>query len=217
MQAKEQKKGDRTELLVEALRTAIILGELEPGQALRQEELAQNYSSSRMPVREALRTLSGEGLVQLIPNRGAIVAPINADELQENTEMREVSELLALRLAVPHLSNAQIDEAAAIQDLIERSSIEKFGGLNKAFHAKLYEPCKRPRLLAHITSLHDIAERYMHYTLSRLDYTEASSDEHRMLLDACYQRDVEAAQAILSNHISKAGVVLGTHLRNLRG
>ncbi len=214
MEEKKVKKGDRTEHLVGMLRNAIICGDLRPGQSLRQEELAKTYHSSRMPVREALRTLSAEGLVQLIPNRGGIVAPIDADELQENVEMREVAERLALRLAMPHLSNACIDEAVAIQDEIDTADIKEFGTLNKTFHEKLYSPCNRPRLIAHIAGLHDIAERYMHYTILQLDYTTTSSTEHRALLDACYRRDINSAEAILSQHILEAGRVLVTHLRH---
>ncbi|WP_428697716.1 GntR family transcriptional regulator [Stappia sp.] len=212
MTTSDTRKGDRTELLVREIRQAIIAGELKPGGTLRQEELAKAYSTSRMPIREALRVLAGEGLVQLAPNRGAIVAPIDANELRENFEMREAAELLALRLALPHLSNAQIDRAAALQDRIADAGLIEFGRLNKAFHTTLYAPCQRPRLLAHISSLHDVADRYMRFTLARLDYLVKSSDEHRAILDACYRRDTEAALQLTSRHIVEAGKTLERYL-----
>jgi len=210
----EKKRGDRALGLVQRIRQAIIAGDLPPGSALRQEELAATFASSRMPVREALRTLDAEGLVRLIPNRGAIVAPIDADELRENFEMREVSEVLAIRLALPHLSNAQIDRAARIQERIDHCDLAEFGPLNKAFHLTLYEPANRPRLIAHIGGLHDIADRYLRFTLAKLDYADRSAEQHAALLDACYRRDEAAAMALTAQHIVDAGQTLETYLRD---
>ncbi|WP_193187137.1 GntR family transcriptional regulator [Nisaea sediminum] len=208
-----QKQGDRAERLAEELRRDIISGALKPGAALRQEELAKSFGSSRMPIREALRTLGAEGLVQLLPNRGAVVSPIDPMELRENVEMREAAETLAMRVALPHLSNAQIDKAAALQEEIARADLGAFGGLNKAFHLTLYAPSSRPRLLAHIAGLHDIAERYLRLTLVELDYVAKSSDEHAEILEACYRRDADAAVAATSRHILEAGKTLLDHLR----
>ena len=172
---------------------------------LRQEELAKAYASSRMPVREALRTLNVEGLVQFHPNRGAVVSPVDPFELHENYEMRDVSEGLAIRLAIPQLSNAQIDKAAAIQRQIDSCHIDEFGALNKEFHLTLYEPCRRPRLISHISTLHDIAERYLRFTIMTFNYYSRSSEEHRELVDSCYQRNVDRAVSITSSHIIEAG------------
>lgn len=209
------KRGDRAQQIETQLRDAIITGALAPGSALRQEELAKTYSSSRMPIREALRTLSAEGLVQLVPNKGAIVAPIDADELRENFEMREAAETLAIRLAVPHLSNAHIDQAARIQKEIEAASDGAgFGPLNKAFHTTLYQPANRPRLIAHIAGLHDIADRYLRFTLLHLDYVGRSSGEHDAILEACYRRDLDEAVRLTSAHIIEAGKTLERFLRD---
>lgn len=215
MQSVPQKRGDRAQHVEALIRDAIITGALAPGSALRQEELARTYASSRMPIREALRTLSAEGLVQLIPNKGAIVAPIAADELRENFEMREAAETLAIRLAVPHLSNAHIDAAAAVQKRLETCDILEFGALNKAFHTTLYRPADRPRLIAHIASLHDIAERYLRFTLVHLDYVGRSSDDHEAILEACYRRDVDRAISLTSSHILDAGRTLEQYLRRV--
>ncbi|BCH22917.1 GntR family transcriptional regulator [Mesorhizobium sp. L-8-3] len=217
MTTKPLQRGDRAQHVVNQIREAIITGALAPGSALRQEELAANYASSRMPIREALRTLSAEGLVQLIPNRGAIVAPIDIEELRENFEMREAAEVLAIRLAVPHLSNAQIDQAASIQKQIDTAPIQDFGPLNKAFHCTLYAPAGRPRLIAHIGSLHDIADRYLRFTLLHLDYNDRSSSEHEAILDACYRRDIEVAMRLTSTHILEAGKTLESYLREHLG
>lgn len=205
---KKARKGDRAADLAFSIRQAIITGEFEPGSPLRQEELAKTYNASRMPVREALRMLNAEGLIRIYPNRSAVVAPIDALELRENYEMREAAERLAVKLAIPQLSNAQIDAAALIQEQIDACEPGAFGALNKQFHQTLYQPCQRPRLLAHISGLHDIAERYLRFTIAKLGYTELSAREHRDLLEACYQRDLERALAITSAHIVEAGRTL---------
>lgn len=203
--ATPHKRGDRAQHLAELLRRVIISGDLPPGAPLRQEELARSYDTSRIPVREALRLLQAQGLVRLEPNKGAVVAPLDAAELRENTEMREIAEVLAMKKALPHLSNAQIDKASAIQDKIECADVSEYGRLNKSFHLTLYGPCSRPRLLEHIAGLHDIAERHLGFTLAQLDYVPRSSNEHRAIIDACYSRDTTTALSLTSQHILKAG------------
>jgi DNA-binding GntR family transcriptional regulator len=212
MSKTSRKKGDQAEVLVEAIRSAIIEGRLKPDQALRQEEIAAEFETSRMPVRDALRILNLQGLVRLVPNKGAVVAPIDANELVENTEMREAAELLALGLAIPQLSNAQIDTAAHVQREIEGAELHEFGNLNKRFHMAVYAPCNRPRLLAHISNLHDIAERYMCFALENLDYVQRSTDEHHRLIEACFNRDKASAETVLRSHIADAGKALLTYL-----
>lgn len=207
------KAGDQVSALVETLRAQIVSGELKPGEPLRQELLADRFATSRMPVREALRVLESEGLVVLVPHKGAAVAPLDPAELEEVYEMRVAAETLALRRAIPELSNAQIDRAERIQDRAEASGLRDFGALNKAFHATLYAPCGRPRLLAHIAALGDIADRYLTFTAGSLDYRDRSHGEHRALLAACRRRDEAAAVELLTRHISEAGETLLRYLR----
>ncbi len=205
---KTLKAGDQVAALVDALRGQIIAGELRPGAPLRQELLADRFATSRMPIREALRILEAEGLVVLIPHKGATVAPLDPVELEEVYEMRVAAEALALRRAIPELSNAQIDRAARIQDRAETSGLIEFGALNKAFHMALYAPCGRPRLLAHIAGLGDVADRYLRFTAGSLDYLDRSHREHREMLDACRRRDEAMAVDVLTRHITEAGQTL---------
>lgn len=204
--------GDQAQHLINELRDAIISGTLAPGETLRQDAIAERYKTSRMPVREALRALEAEALIQLVPNKGATVAPLDISELQEIYEMRVSAETLALRLSLPEISNAQIDRATKIQDEIDRVDLEKFGKLNKAFHSALYQPCGRKRLLGHIAGLNDVADRYLSFTVKALSYMERSNSDHRALLDACLRRDESEATAILTAHIEDAGQALQKYL-----
>ncbi len=203
-----QRTGAQVERIVGHLRADILSGEFDPGAVLRQEYLADKYRTSRMPVRDALRVLENEGLVELVHNKGAVVAALNADECREIYEIRGALESLALRLAIPELTNRQLEEAGAILNRAERAGLSDFGVLNTAFHAKLYEPCRRPRLLAEIAKLADLADRYLRVAAVQLDYVQRSHREHRALLQACYDRDDDAAVACLRDHIEAAGRAL---------
>ncbi|MCC4245324.1 GntR family transcriptional regulator [Stappia indica] len=208
MQTAGAKGRDQTQSVADRLRERIISGELAAGQPLRQETIAEAYGVSRMPVREALRLLQAEGFVEMVRNRGASVAAIDARDLAEIHEMRVLAECLALRHAIPELTESRIDRAESIQGELETAPIEAFGALNKRFHMTLYEACGRPRLLAHISLLHDAADRYLRIAIRQLDYAVRSDREHRELLAACRRRDTEAAQEILRTHIEEAGKAL---------
>ena len=197
--------GDRVERIADVLRRDIVSGSLSPGEALRQEVLAARFDASRMPVREALRTLEADGLVLLAPNKGAVVAPLDRSELQEVYEMRIAAEVLALRTAIPELTNRTLDAAEAIQNECERAPLSEFGSHNKRFHLCLYAPCGRPRLLHHIRQLGDVADRYLRFTAGVLGHRERSDAEHRNLLSTMRARDAEASVRVLTEHISAAG------------
>ena len=200
-----RRTGAQAARIAAALRDDIVAGVLEAGRVLRQERLAETFATSRMPVRDALRVLEGEGLVHLAPNRGAIVAALNADEFRETYEMRGALETLALWLAIPDLTDRQLDRAEAIHVQAQQADMKAFGALNKAFHMALYAPCGRTRLLAQISALNDVADRYLRVAAAYLDYTARSHEEHGRLLESCRRRDAATAQAILHAHIEDAG------------
>lgn len=188
------------------LREGILKGEYPGGTALRQEELASSLGVSRMPVREALRQLAAEGLLILYPHRGAVVAELSSAELEEIYQMRSVLEPLALRLAIPKLSKGQLGQA---EDALDEAEGESDGGrlseLNWAFHAALYQPADRPRLLSTIQNLHLNVDRYMRVILTLMSHREQSNQEHRRLLEACRTRDMKKASSLLEQHILEAG------------
>lgn len=209
--------GEQATEILDALREDIISGRLPAARVIRQQLLAERFGVSRMPVREALYRLEAEGFIAFTPNKGATVAPISAADLQEIYEMRVAAETLALRLALPELTDSQISRAETIQDELERAPVASFGQLNGAFHAALYRPCARPRLLAHVENLSNAADRYLRVTVGTLDYADVSHGEHRALLDACRRRDETAAVACLTRHIEDAGQKLHKRLMDGTG
>ena len=204
MKRKLVRDGDTAEQIAAVLRAEIVAGDHAPSAILFQEELAERFQTSRMPIRDSLKILEREGLVVVPANKSATVSPLDPASFMEINEMRAVAEPLALRTAMPELTNRQIEHAAAIQGKAEKSDIAEFATLNRDFHMALMEPCGRPRLLAHIASLNDASQRYFHLAAVNLDYSARSHDEHRALIKACMTRDTKEACLILERHILSA-------------
>ncbi len=196
--------GEAADVIAALLRAEIIKGVHAPGTLLRQEELAKRFKTSRMPIRDSLKILEREGLIVLPANRSAQVAPLDPKSFRDISEMRAVAEPLALKHAIPELTNRQIEVASVIQHEAEQAVSDQFSKLNKAFHAALLTPCERPRLLNHIATLNDLSERYFHVAVVEMSYADHSHKEHQDLIKACKQRDVETACRILEAHISSA-------------
>ncbi|MEL7463048.1 MAG: GntR family transcriptional regulator [Pseudomonadota bacterium] len=190
--------------IVEALRRDIVSAAIPPGAPLGQEALAARFGVSRMPVREAIRHLEAMGFAVTESNKRTRVAELSREDLIDIYEMRAALEPLALRAAIPHLTNAQIDEAAAIQASLAGADALTFGQLNQAFHMTLYRPSGRARLLAQVDALFNAADRYLCIAKSPPGQREKSDREHEALLEACRLRDVDGAAAVLLAHIGDA-------------
>jgi DNA-binding GntR family transcriptional regulator len=203
--------------VADTLRSAILSGTLGDGEPLRQDELAAALGVSRMPVREALRQLEAEGLVDFQPHKGAVVAELSPEEVEEIYEIRLMAECHALRQSIPYLTDDALDRAAAILDEIDAGQdLTRWGELNRHFHATLYSGVVRRRLNGLISSLNDAIDRYLRLLITQFNYESRSQDEHRQILAACRRHDVEAAATLLSNHISEGRNTMVEFLRKRR-
>lgn len=200
--------------ILDRLRKAIMSGELQSGQALRQDELATLFGTSKIPVREALQRLEGEGLVKSFPHRGVHVSELSLAELREITEIRIDLESRALRLAIPNFDKATIREATRILDEAERDKdyLAHWGGHNWAFHSTTYKPANRPRLLEMIAALHGHTERYLQLQVAMLDYRKTGEREHREILRLAARGDTKNAVARLAEHIENVYGLLEPYL-----
>jgi DNA-binding GntR family transcriptional regulator len=192
--------------VTQTLRQAILRGSLAGGQILRQESLANQLGVSRLPVREAIRQLSSEGLVQITAHRGAVVAALSADDIREIYDIRVGLETTALRLALPHLSPAILLRATLVMHEIEAATeAVAWGAQNWLFHITLYTPAQRPRMLALIRTMHDNVGRYLRVYPALIQQQHYSQQEHQQLLAACQAQDEPAALRILRQHLEGAG------------
>lgn len=193
-----------TEYVAGVLREAIVTGAIKEGEPLAQEELGAKFSVSRAPIREALRLLEAQGLVESTPHRGAKVASLRRDEMVEIFEIRAALEALALRRSLPRLSEATLEAAAALLDQLEHEAdINRYIELHRRFHLTLYAEAGA-RLLALVNQQFDAAERYLRLEVANLNNIADPSGRHRELLDACRRRDIEVALSCVSD-VAKTG------------
>jgi DNA-binding GntR family transcriptional regulator len=201
-------------MITDSLREAILQGDLRGGEQLKQEELGARLGVSLSPIREALKNLEAEGLVQFYPNRGVVVVALSAEEAQEIFEIRIFLESGALELSIPNLTKADLNQAEKllIQGDLEEYS-DKWSELNWQFHEVIYQGAKKPRLLQLIRMMHNNVERYMRLYLTTMKYQVKSQEEHRALLEACTAGNIEAGKTILRSHMEAASSSLLTYLK----
>lgn len=187
----------------EKLRKEIYSGKVPAGAQLRQDDLAERYGVSRIPVREALRQLEAEGLVTFHPNRGAVVTSLSLDEVLEMLEIRIALECRALRLAVPNMIDVDFEAAGKILKAYDRERrVAAWGEMNWRFHSTLYAPANRPKLLAMIEANYGHVGRFLREQVSLAAGKERPQKEHYQILDACKEGDVDKAARLLEDHIT---------------
>ena len=197
-----------------ALRDEILSGAIAPGERLRQDELAARLGSSRLPVREALRMLESEGLVELEPNKGARVPALSLDEVNTLYRMRERLEPLTLIESMVHLSDEQVAHMESVQEQIEANTdVTRFLVLDREFHMTSYAACPSQPLLAITTRLWNSTQHYRRafMLLASPDRATVVNAEHRLILDAVRRRDPEDAERFLTGHIRRTRVELTRH------
>jgi len=200
------------------LREAILEGRLGAGVRIRQEAVARELGTSRIPVREALQQLENEGLISLSPRIGARVARLDFEESAELYRIREELEPLAIAESAPRLTDAAIDQLRELMLQIERSHDPALWLLlDRRFHLASYAAAPMPRLLKMIEGFWNSTQQYrrIYYGMVARDRQESSPDvlpmthlDHRMLCDALERRDAIDAGSILRTHIRRTRLAL---------
>ncbi|MGY2224508.1 GntR family transcriptional regulator [Pseudomonas gingeri] len=182
---------------------AICSGRYRMGDRLIADDIAGEIGMSRMPVREAFRRLAAEGLVNLRPNRGAVVSGLNIEEMHEVFEMRSVLEGLAIRVAVPKITERHLTHLERLLDDMDadREDSAAWVGRHRAFHEYLCSLSERPRLMRQISALYSVIEPHMRLWLQQLDQPLSAREDHAQILDAIRSRDADHAERVLREHI----------------
>jgi len=207
--------------VVERLREKILSGELQEGEQLRQEAIAAEFEISRIPVREALSHLAGEGLVKIVGNRGAVVAALSPDEIMQLFETRAVLEKYMLQQAIPHITDEDLRKAEEILARYEKSlehdsEVKSWGRWNWSFHSALYAPANRSVMLSFLKTLNMQCDRYTRLHLIVTRDLHSAGKAHRELLKVCRTRNPEAAAQAVWRHIMDAGEYLKELIQSRR-
>ncbi|MBG7375685.1 GntR family transcriptional regulator [Pseudomonas aeruginosa] len=204
-----------SEIIAKHLREAIIAGHFAEDEPIRQDDIAQLFNVSKIPVREALKRLEAEGLVLFQRNKGAVVTRISEPELAQMFEVRVLLEAQAIRLAVPNMDETTFARAEAIcADFVGEDNVGRWAELNWQLPACLYEPAQRPFLVNLIRSIHDKLERYLRMQMSLSEGKQRADQEHREIVAACRAGDAERAAALIEAHIVGVCRTLYEHLPN---
>lgn len=203
--------------VVEVLREAILSGQLSAGEKLLQDKLAERFSISSTPIREALRQLAAEGVVDQIPRRGVRVAEIDLSNLRDTQEIfliRGSLESLATRLAVPYLNNTHIGRLRMLLNQMEQEvragQLRRLRRCNYDFHMIIYRASNMPQLLRMIRNLWT---RFPWDTLQVIPgRAGVAASQHGSLIDAIRDGNSRLAGELMEEHINQAGVALAEYL-----
>ena len=196
-----------TSQLIVRFRERILAGTYAPGSALRQDTLACEFGTSKIPVREALVQLQAEGLIDIFPNRGFQVRPLAASELDEIFSLRLQIEPLAVARGAKLAAAADIAAARkALDQLNAALTAEQFassGQLNRRFHVLLAVPRLQPVAADMLGRLHTLAQRYVQAHLGPEGRVKRATREHTALLKVWSMGDTKQARALIHSHIER--------------
>ena len=193
------------ENIADIIRKRIIYQELEPGQKIVEQDLAKEFKTSRAPIREALRQLELEGLVNIIPNKGAYVTGISDKDVHDIYMIRSMLEGLCVRWATEHITQEQLEELDEIILLSEyhmdKGHSDQLTELDGRFHQILYEASKS-RILDHVLSdFHKYVQLARRTSVKTEERAIKSIGEHNEILNAIKAKDAEKAGNLATIHI----------------
>lgn len=192
------------------LREDILSGVYKEHDELREATIGEELGVSRTPVREALRQLELEGLVAIVPNKGAYVTGITRKDVHDIYKIRSMLEGLCARWATEHITPEQIDELEEVILLSEfhlkkaaQGKAEQVSELDGKFHKVLYQ-ASDSRILEHVLSdFHKYVQMARTMSVGEKDRAERSIDEHRAILEAIKAKDADLAEKLANEHIMK--------------
>jgi DNA-binding GntR family transcriptional regulator len=196
------------DLVLEAIREAIIEGVLKPRERLMEIQLAEELGVSRTPIREALRKLELEGFIVMVPRKGAYVADISVKDITDVFEIRAALEGLAAVLAAERITDEELEgmERLLVEkaEAISRKDMDKLVKVDTEFHETIYRASRNERLAVIINNLREQIQRYRATSLAFPGRMRQSLEEHRSIVEAIQSRDINLARQVAQEHIENA-------------
>ncbi len=196
------------------LRARILDGRLSPGERIRQEQVAEDFGASRLPVRDALRRLEADGLVTIVANTGAWVSKLTEAECADAYQIRERLEPLLLEQGMLRLDEDEIDELEQLAYRMESAEdVESFLRLDREFHLLTYSEAPAGMVRDLVERLWNTTQHYRRAfaQINGIDKSSITHMEHRLIIDSIKRRDIEEAQRVLSSHIRRTRLSLINH------
>ena len=197
-----------SEEVADILRENIIAGNINPGEKVNEYQVAKLLNISRPPIREAFRLLIAEGLITLVPRKGAFVSKLSIQEVKEIYEMKSMMESFAVRLAIPLLDEKEVSKLDSINNLMEerikQNNFKAILRLNIEFHRKMINMSKNEKLIRFYESIVLPIRRYQRVGLSAPTSWETSFKEHRNIVKAIKSKNIELAERLCREHTMRA-------------
>lgn len=196
------------EVVFESIRGAIISGVLKPGERLMEVQLAEKLGVSRTPIREAIRKLELEGLVIMMPRKGAYVADLSLKDITDVLEIRAALEGLASGLAALRITDKEIDQIELnAQQFHKAIEADDFDGIVQAdieFHDNIFKATRNEKLLQINNNLREQVQRFRIMYISKSNKSKDLAKEHFEIAEAISKRDIDMAEKIAKRHIENA-------------
>ena len=193
------------DVVFQTLRQAILKGELQPGERLMEIKLAERLGVSRTPIREAIRKLELEGLVVMIPRKGAAVANITEKDTKDVLEVRRTLEMFAVEVACDRITQEQLVQLKEAAKDFEASKgsmdLIRIAETDMYFHEIIYEATQNERLVQMLNNLRENMYRYRIEYLKDPNYYDSLVGEHQEILDAIESGNKEKARVCMRDHI----------------
>ncbi|EPR14421.1 GntR family transcriptional regulator [Ruminiclostridium papyrosolvens] len=209
------------EVIFNSLREAIIIGELRPGERLMEVQLAEKMGVSRTPVREAIRKLELEGLVDMIPRKGAHVAELSIKDIMDVLEVRASLDGLATSLAAERITDDELKELKHINgqfaSYIEKENLN--GSIKKdvEFHDIIYKASRNDKLISILNNLREQVQRFRVIYLKEYNNSKNLIKEHNDIYEAVSSRSMENARNIAKTHIINQESTILSSLKMQKG
>ncbi|MGM9526164.1 MAG: GntR family transcriptional regulator [Peptococcaceae bacterium] len=199
------------DVVFETLRDAIITQVLKPGERLMEIQLADEMGVSRTPVREAIRKLELEGLVVMVPRKGAYVAGVSMKDIHEVYEVRSALEMLAVTLAAERITEEELDalerqvlRESEEEDRQDGSDLDNIIYIDSSFHDIIYQAAHNQRLVQFVNILQEQLQRFRAASLARPGRSKTALEEHKQIVEALSDRNGELAARLAREHIENA-------------
>ena len=205
------------DVVFNTLREAILKGDLKPGERLMELQLAAQLGVSRTPIREAIRKLELEGLVLMIPRRGAEVAEITEKSLRDVLEVRGALEELAVDLACDRITNEDIqnlkEAAKEFEAALQGGDVTEYAEADVKFHDIIYHATDNQRLIQLLYNLREQMYRYRVEYLKRKEMHSILLEEHEHIIECIEKRDNQAAKLAISTHVENQARTVSDTIR----